>query len=33
VPTSRHWFEVGSTDYLRALADLLKQLEPGEGAA
>ncbi len=28
VPTSRHWFEVGSTDYLRALEDLLKQLEP-----
>jgi hypothetical protein len=28
MPTSRHWFEVGNTDYLRALADLLKQLEP-----
>ncbi len=28
VPTSRHWFEVGSTDYLRALEDLLKRLEP-----
>jgi hypothetical protein len=28
VPTSRHWFEVGATDYLRALEDLLKRLEP-----
>ena len=28
VPTSRHWFEVGNTDYLRALADLLQRLEP-----
>jgi hypothetical protein len=28
VPTARHWFEVSSTDYLRALDDLLKRLEP-----
>jgi hypothetical protein len=27
VPTARHWFEVPGTDYLRVLADLLKQLE------
>jgi cation diffusion facilitator CzcD-associated flavoprotein CzcO len=28
VPTSRHWFEVGHTDYLRALDDLLTDLDP-----
>jgi hypothetical protein len=28
VPTSRHWFEVSHTHYLRALDDLLKHLEP-----
>lgn len=28
VPSSRHWFEVNHTGYLRALEDLLKQLEP-----
>jgi cation diffusion facilitator CzcD-associated flavoprotein CzcO len=28
LPTSRHWFEVGHTDYLRALDDLLSELEP-----
>jgi hypothetical protein len=28
VPSSRHWFEVGHTSYLRALEDLLKQMEP-----
>ena len=27
---SRHWFEVSHTHYLRALDDLLKQLEPAE---
>lgn len=26
VPSSRHWFEVGHTSYLRALDDLLKQM-------
>ncbi len=33
VPTSRHWFEVGSTDYLRALEDLLKRLGHAEAGA
>jgi hypothetical protein len=28
VPSSRHWFEVGHTSYLRALDDLLEQMEP-----
>jgi cation diffusion facilitator CzcD-associated flavoprotein CzcO len=28
VPTPRHWFEVDSTGYLRAVEDLLKRLEP-----
>ena len=28
LPTPRHWFEVGATDYLRALDDLLTSLEP-----
>lgn len=28
VPSSRHWFEVGNTTYLRALEDMLKQMEP-----
>jgi cation diffusion facilitator CzcD-associated flavoprotein CzcO len=28
VPSSRHWFEVSHTSYLRALEDLLKQMEP-----
>jgi thioredoxin reductase len=28
VPGPRHWFEVGNTDYLRVLDDLLTQLEP-----
>jgi cation diffusion facilitator CzcD-associated flavoprotein CzcO len=28
VPTARHWFEVSSTHYLRAVADLLRQMEP-----
>ncbi|GAA2562989.1 NAD(P)-binding domain-containing protein [Winogradskya consettensis] len=28
VPSSRHWFEVGHTDYLRAVEDLLKHMEP-----
>lgn len=28
VPSTRHWFEVGHTDYLRALDELLTELEP-----
>ena len=28
VPSSRHWFEVSHTSYLRAVEDLLKQMEP-----
>lgn len=28
VPTTRHWFEVGGTDYLRALDDLARRLAP-----
>ena len=28
VPSSRHWFEVSHTDYLRTLDDLLNELEP-----
>ena len=28
VPTSRHWFEVGHTNYLRALEGLLDELKP-----
>jgi thioredoxin reductase len=28
VPSSRHWFEVNHTSYLRALEDLLTELEP-----
>jgi cation diffusion facilitator CzcD-associated flavoprotein CzcO len=31
VPSSRHWFEVGHTGYLRALESLLKQMEPDTG--
>jgi hypothetical protein len=27
VPSSRHWFEVGFTSYLRALGDLLDRME------
>jgi hypothetical protein len=28
VPSTRHWFEVSHTDYLRVLDDLLTRLEP-----
>ena len=28
VPSSRHWFEVSATSYLRALEDLIEQMEP-----
>jgi hypothetical protein len=28
VPSSRHWFEVSHTSYLRTLEDLLRQMEP-----
>ncbi|WP_067497963.1 NAD(P)/FAD-dependent oxidoreductase [Actinoplanes sp. TFC3] len=28
VPSSRHWFEVSHTNYLRALEDLLREMEP-----
>jgi hypothetical protein len=28
VPTARHWFEVSNTSYLRALEDLMRQMEP-----
>jgi hypothetical protein len=28
VPSSRHWFEVSHTGYLRTLEDLLRQMEP-----
>ena len=28
VRSSRHWFEVGHVDYLRALQTLLHELEP-----
>jgi hypothetical protein len=28
VPSTRHWFEVGHTDYLRVLDELLTELEP-----
>ena len=33
VATSRHWFEVGHTDYLRAIEGLLRELAPTGGSA
>jgi hypothetical protein len=28
VPSTRHWFEVSHTNYLRAIESLLSELEP-----